>query len=159
MRKTGRIWAGVVAPISHQLQKGSLMREGASHFVIGPLVHANPKKLSRTSHMQGNLHMWSWLGFLRYLITMLLLTVGTPLLTLAHFFRNNPFRRDNLTYFCQILPFLSTAGTISMCFDSFGQERFDASKFIVSIPLPTHSTLFTIPAQDLISMYLAIEPQ
>jgi len=31
--------------------------------VIGPLVHANPKKLSRTSHMQGNLHVWFWPGF------------------------------------------------------------------------------------------------
>ena len=33
------------------------------HWVIGPLVHANPKKLSRTSHMQGNLHVWFWPGF------------------------------------------------------------------------------------------------
>ncbi|GMH02274.1 hypothetical protein Nepgr_004113 [Nepenthes gracilis] len=33
------------------------------HLVIGPLVHANSKKLSRTSHMQGNLHVWFWPGF------------------------------------------------------------------------------------------------
>ena len=33
------------------------------HLVIGLLVHANPKKLSRTSHMQGNLHVWFWPGF------------------------------------------------------------------------------------------------
>jgi len=39
------------------------MLEGASHLVIGPLVHANPKKLSGTSHMQGNLHVWFWPGF------------------------------------------------------------------------------------------------
>jgi hypothetical protein len=98
-------------------------------------------------------------GFLRYLITMLLLAAGAPLLTIAHLFRNNSFRRDNSTYFCQILPLLSTAGTISMCFDSSEQERFDASESIVSIPLPTRSMLFMIPAHDAIAMYLAIEPQ
>lgn len=36
------------------------MLEGASHLVIGPLVHANLKKLSWTSHMQGNLHVRFW---------------------------------------------------------------------------------------------------
>ncbi|KAL2931306.1 NADH-ubiquinone oxidoreductase chain 2 [Bienertia sinuspersici] len=36
---------------------------GHPHLVIGPLVHANLKKLSRTSHMQGNLHEWFWPGF------------------------------------------------------------------------------------------------
>ncbi|KAH0446090.1 hypothetical protein IEQ34_025071 [Dendrobium chrysotoxum] len=56
-------------------------------------------------------------AFLRYLITLLLLAAGAPLLTIAHFFWNHFFRKDNLTYFCQILPLLSTAGTISMCFD------------------------------------------
>ncbi|KAM3738301.1 hypothetical protein ACB098_09G122000 [Castanea mollissima] len=67
--------------------------------------------------------------------------------------------RDNFTYFCQILLLLSTAGTISMCFDSFEQERFDAFEFIVLIPLPTRSMLFMISAYDSIAMYLAIEPQ
>ena len=46
---------------------------------------------------------------LRYLITLLLLAAGAPLLTIAHLFRNNLFRRDNFTYFCQILLLLSTA--------------------------------------------------
>ena len=96
---------------------------------------------------------------LRYLITLLLLAAGAPLLTIAHLFRNNLFRRDNFTYFCQILPLLSTAGTISMCFDSSEQERFDASESIVLIPLPTRSMLFMISAHDSIAMYLAIEPQ
>nr|YP_009652464.1 NADH dehydrogenase subunit 2 [Schisandra sphenanthera]QCF45760.1 NADH dehydrogenase subunit 2 [Schisandra sphenanthera]ULM64052.1 NADH dehydrogenase subunit 2 [Schisandra chinensis]UXN84184.1 NADH dehydrogenase subunit 2 [Kadsura japonica] len=100
-----------------------------------------------------------WLGLLSVLITLLLLAAGAPLLTIAHFFRNHFFRRDNSTYFCQILPLLSMAGTISMCFDSSEQERFDASESIVSIPLPTRSTLFMIPAHDSIAMYLAIEPQ
>ncbi|KAF8057223.1 hypothetical protein N665_1263s0018 [Sinapis alba] len=50
----------------------------------------------------------------------------------------------------------TTAGTISMCFDSSDQERFDAFEFIVLIPLPM---LFMISAHDLIAMYLAIEPQ
>nr|AUT19996.1 NADH dehydrogenase subunit 2 [Oryza coarctata] len=76
-----------------------------------------------------------------------------------HLFWNNFFRRDNFTYFCQILLLLSTAGTISMCFDSFEKERFDASEFIVLIPLPTRSMLLMIPAHDLIAMYLAIELQ
>ncbi|KAK2351196.1 NADH dehydrogenase subunit [Trifolium repens] len=67
--------------------------------------------------------------------------------------------RDNFTYFCQILLLLSTAGTISMCFDSSEQERFDAFEFIVLIPLPTRSMLFMISAHDSIAMYLAIEPQ
>lgn len=98
-------------------------------------------------------------AFLRYLITLLLLAAGAPLLTIAHLFRNNLFRRDNFTYFCQILLLLSTAGTISMCFDSSEQERFDAFEFIVLIPLPTRSMLFMISAHDSIAMYLAIEPQ
>ena len=68
-------------------------------------------------------------------------------------------RRDNFTYFCQILPLLSTAGTISMCFDFSEQERFDAFESIVLIPLPTRSMLLMIPAHDSIAMYLAIEPQ
>nr|YP_009675522.1 NADH dehydrogenase subunit 2 [Sophora flavescens]QDD68237.1 NADH dehydrogenase subunit 2 [Sophora flavescens] len=100
-----------------------------------------------------------WLGLLSVLITLLLLAAGAPLLTIAHLFRNNLFRRDNFTYFCQILLLLSTAGTISMCFDSSEQERFDASEFIVLIPLPTRSMLFMISAHDSIAMYLAIEPQ
>ena len=95
----------------------------------------------------------------RYLITLLLLAAGAPLLTIAHLFWNHFLRRDNLTYFCQILLLLSTAGTISMCFDSFFKERFDAFEFIVLIPLPTRSMLFMISAHDSISMYLAIEPQ
>ncbi|KAH1188103.1 NADH-ubiquinone oxidoreductase chain 2 (mitochondrion) [Glycine max] len=70
-----------------------------------------------------------------------------------------PLLRDNFTYFCQILLLLSTAGTISMCFDSSEQERFDAFEFIVLIPLPTRSMLFMISAHDSIAMYLAIEPQ
>ncbi|KAK1405978.1 hypothetical protein QVD17_42302 [Tagetes erecta] len=53
----------------------------------------------------------------------------------------------------------NTAGTISMCFDSSEQERFDASESIVLIPLPTRSMLFMISAYDSIAMYLAIEPQ
>ncbi|XP_062116990.1 NADH-ubiquinone oxidoreductase chain 2-like [Humulus lupulus] len=102
-----------------------------------------------------------WLGLLSvaYLITLLLLAAGAPLLTISHLFRNNLFRRDNFTYFCQILLLLSTAGTISMCFDSFEQERFDAFESIVLIPLPTRSMLFMISAHDSIAMYLAIEPQ
>uniref|UniRef100_UPI0030E5E0F7 NADH dehydrogenase subunit 2 n=1 Tax=Aechmea fasciata TaxID=326768 RepID=UPI0030E5E0F7 len=100
-----------------------------------------------------------WLGLLSVLITLLLLAAGAPLLTIAHLFWNNLFRRDNFTYFCQILPLLSTAGTISMCFDSFEKERFDASESIVLIPLPTRSMLLMIPAHDSIAMYLAIEPQ
>ena len=68
-------------------------------------------------------------------------------------------KRDNFTYFCQILLLLSTAGTISMCFDFFEQERFDAFESIVLISLPTRSMLFMISAHDLIAMYLAIEPQ
>nr|YP_010621076.1 NADH dehydrogenase subunit 2 [Paeonia lactiflora]YP_010977935.1 NADH dehydrogenase subunit 2 [Paeonia suffruticosa]WAX39692.1 NADH dehydrogenase subunit 2 [Paeonia lactiflora]WOA00827.1 NADH dehydrogenase subunit 2 [Paeonia suffruticosa] len=100
-----------------------------------------------------------WLGLLSVLITLLLLAAGAPLLTIAHLFWNNLFRRDNFTYFCQILLLLSTAGTISMCFDSSEQERFDAFEFIVLIPLPTRSMLFMIPAHDSIAMYLAIEPQ
>ncbi|KAK6646296.1 hypothetical protein SEVIR_J003812v4, partial [Setaria viridis] len=98
-------------------------------------------------------------AFLRYLITLLLLAAGAPLLTIAHLFWNHFFRRDNFTYFCQILLLLSTAGTISMCFDSFEKERFDAFEFIVLIPLPTRSMLLMIPAHDLIAMYLAIELQ
>nr|WVH44659.1 NADH dehydrogenase subunit 2 [Leucaena leucocephala] len=100
-----------------------------------------------------------WLGLLSVLITLLLLAAGAPLLTIAHLFRNNLFRRDNFTYFCQILLLLSTAGTISMCFDSSEQERFDASESIVLISLPTRSMLFMISAHDSIAMYLAIEPQ
>nr|YP_010166061.1 NADH dehydrogenase subunit 2 [Fragaria orientalis]QRV60028.1 NADH dehydrogenase subunit 2 [Fragaria orientalis] len=100
-----------------------------------------------------------WLGLLSVLITLLLLAAGAPLLTIAHLFWNNLFRRDNFTYFCQILLLLSTAGTISMCFDSSEQERFDAFEFIVLIPLPTRSMLFMISAHDSIAMYLAIEPQ
>ncbi|KAI4964327.1 hypothetical protein ZWY2020_006665 [Hordeum vulgare] len=46
-----------------------------------------------------------------------------------------------------------------MCFDFFEKERFDASEFIVLIPLPTHSMLLMIPSHDLIAMYLAIELQ
>nr|YP_009230350.1 NADH dehydrogenase subunit 2 [Salix suchowensis]YP_010203754.1 NADH dehydrogenase subunit 2 [Salix brachista]YP_010203777.1 NADH dehydrogenase subunit 2 [Salix dunnii]YP_010417387.1 NADH dehydrogenase subunit 2 [Salix wilsonii]YP_010571493.1 NADH dehydrogenase subunit 2 [Salix koriyanagi]YP_010571544.1 NADH dehydrogenase subunit 2 [Salix integra]YP_010593394.1 NADH dehydrogenase subunit 2 [Salix triandra]UPN63843.1 NADH dehydrogenase subunit 2 [Salix arbutifolia]UZG92002.1 NADH dehydroge len=100
-----------------------------------------------------------WLGLLSVLITLLLLAAGAPLLTIAHLFWNNFFRRDNFTYFCQILLLLSTAGTISMCFDSSEQERFDAFEFIVLILLPTRSMLFMISAHDSIAMYLAIEPQ
>nr|QTC08351.1 NADH dehydrogenase subunit 2 [Coriandrum sativum] len=85
--------------------------------------------------------------------------LGLLSVTIAHLFWNNLFRRDNFTYFCQILLLLSTAGTISMCFDSFEQERFDASESIVLIPLPTRSMLFMISAYDSIAMYLAIEPQ
>nr|QFR99995.1 NADH dehydrogenase subunit 2 [Helianthus annuus]QFS00028.1 NADH dehydrogenase subunit 2 [Helianthus annuus] len=84
---------------------------------------------------------------------------GAIIATIAHLFWNNLFRRDNFTYFCQILLLLSTAGTISMCFDSSEQERFDASESIVLIPLPTRSMLFMISAYDSIAMYLAIEPQ
>nr|YP_010150774.1 NADH dehydrogenase subunit 2 [Citrus unshiu]YP_010150809.1 NADH dehydrogenase subunit 2 [Citrus maxima]QQV73110.1 NADH dehydrogenase subunit 2 [Citrus unshiu]QQV73145.1 NADH dehydrogenase subunit 2 [Citrus maxima] len=85
--------------------------------------------------------------------------LGLLSVTIAHLFWNNLFRRDNFTYFCQILLLLSTAGTISMCFDSFEQERFDAFESIVLIPLPTRSMLFMISAHDSIAMYLAIEPQ
>jgi NADH-ubiquinone oxidoreductase chain 2 len=44
-----------------------------------------------------------------------------------------------------------------MCFDFFEKERFDASEFIVLIPLPTRSMLLMIMTHDLIAMYLAIE--
>ncbi|YP_008992290.1 NADH dehydrogenase subunit 2 (mitochondrion) [Salvia miltiorrhiza] len=85
--------------------------------------------------------------------------LGLLSVTIYNIFWNNLFRRDNFTYFCQILLLLSTAGTISMCFDSSEQERFDAFEFIVLIPLPTRSMLFMISAYDSIAMYLAIEPQ
>ncbi|KAI3666536.1 hypothetical protein L1987_88949 [Smallanthus sonchifolius] len=49
----------------------------------------------------------------------------------------------------------STAGTISMCFDSSEQERFDASESIVLIPLPTRSMLFMISAYDSIAICLS----
>ncbi|MFS8006692.1 putative NADH:ubiquinone reductase (H(+)-translocating) [Helianthus anomalus] len=87
--------------------------------------------------------------------TTALLAAGAPLLTIAHLFSNNLFRKDNFTYFCQILLLLSTAGTISMCFDSSEQERFDASESIVLIPLPARSMLFMISAYDSIAMYLS----
>lgn len=109
-------------------------------------------------------------GRFRYLITMLLLAAGAPLLallfveqgnnlTIAHLFRNHFLRKDDSTYFCQIFLLLSTAGTILMCFDYFEKERFNAFESIVSILPPTRSTLFMIPAHDSIAMYLAIEPQ
>jgi len=98
-------------------------------------------------------------GRLRYLITMLLLAAGAPLLTIAHFFWNHFLRKDDFTYFCQIFLLLSTAGTILMCFDYFEQERFNAFEFIVLILLSTCSMLFMISAYDLIAMYLAIELQ
>ncbi|KAI4969153.1 hypothetical protein ZWY2020_000067 [Hordeum vulgare] len=47
----------------------------------------------------------------------------------------------------------------TIAFDFFEKERFDASEFIVLIPLPTRSMLLMIPAHDLIAMYLAIELQ
>ncbi|KAF7046030.1 hypothetical protein CFC21_055086 [Triticum aestivum] len=46
-----------------------------------------------------------------------------------------------------------------MCLDFFEKERFDASEFIVLIPLPICSMLLMISANDLIAMYLAIELQ
>uniref|UniRef100_A0A453CNL9 NADH:quinone oxidoreductase/Mrp antiporter transmembrane domain-containing protein n=1 Tax=Aegilops tauschii subsp. strangulata TaxID=200361 RepID=A0A453CNL9_AEGTS len=46
-----------------------------------------------------------------------------------------------------------------MCFDFFEKEWFDASEFIVLIPLPTRSMLLIIPDHDLSAMYLAIEIQ
>nr|YP_010592811.1 NADH dehydrogenase subunit 2 [Platostoma chinense]WAB65436.1 NADH dehydrogenase subunit 2 [Platostoma chinense] len=85
--------------------------------------------------------------------------LGLLSVTISNIFWNNLFRRDNFTYFCQILLLCCTAGTISMCFDSSEQERFDAFEFIVLIPLPTRSMLFMISAYDSIAMYLAIEPQ
>nr|YP_009519732.1 NADH dehydrogenase subunit 2 [Nepenthes ventricosa x Nepenthes alata]YP_010890435.1 NADH dehydrogenase subunit 2 [Nepenthes khasiana]YP_010890436.1 NADH dehydrogenase subunit 2 [Nepenthes khasiana]AYC21363.1 NADH dehydrogenase subunit 2 [Nepenthes ventricosa x Nepenthes alata]WAU46699.1 NADH dehydrogenase subunit 2 [Nepenthes khasiana]WAU46700.1 NADH dehydrogenase subunit 2 [Nepenthes khasiana] len=85
--------------------------------------------------------------------------LGLLSVTIAHLFWNNLFKRDNFTYFCQILLLLSTAGTISMCFDFSEQERFDAFESIVLISLPTRSMLFMISAHDSIAMYLAIEPQ
>ncbi|KAL7087167.1 hypothetical protein ACP275_13G050000 [Erythranthe tilingii] len=103
--------------------------------------------------------MWVGLDYLVYLITLLLLAAGAPLLTIAYLFWNNLFRRDNFTYLCQILLLCCTTGTISMCFDSSEQERFDAFEFIVLIPLPTRSMLFMISAYDSIAMYLTIEPQ
>nr|ADG85359.1 NADH dehydrogenase subunit 2 [Silene noctiflora] len=100
-----------------------------------------------------------WLGLLSVLITLLLLAASAPLLTIGHLFWNTFFKRDNFTYFCQIFLLLSTAGTISMCFDFFEAERFDAFEFIVLILLSTSSMLFMISAYDLIAMYLAIELQ
>nr|AEO21067.1 NADH dehydrogenase subunit 2 [Silene conica] len=100
-----------------------------------------------------------WLGLLSVLITLLLIAAGAPLLTIASLFWNNFLKRDNFTYFCQIFLLLSTAGTISMCFAFFEQERFDAFEFIVLISLSTRSMLFMISAHDLIAIYLAIELQ
>nr|WNR49268.1 NADH dehydrogenase subunit 2 [Acorus tatarinowii] len=98
-----------------------------------------------------------WLGLLSVLITLLLLAAGAPLQTIAHLFWNNLLRKDNFTYFCQILLLLSTAGTISLNFVK--QERFGAFEFIVLILLSTISMLLMISAYDSISMYLAIELQ
>ena len=89
---------------------------------------------------------------------MLLLAAGAPLLTIAHLFWNN-LLGGQFYIFLPNLSIISTAGTISMCFDSSDQERFDAFEFIVLIPLPTRGMLFMISAHDLIAMYLAIEPQ
>nr|AJP33436.1 NADH dehydrogenase subunit 2 [Araucaria heterophylla] len=100
-----------------------------------------------------------WLGLLSVLITILLLAAGAPLLTIAHSFWNNFFRKDDFTYYRQIFLLLSTAGTILMCFDYFERERFNASEFIISILLSTCSMLFMISAYDPIAMYLAIELQ
>nr|WRW54269.1 NADH dehydrogenase subunit 2 [Trapa incisa] len=123
------------------------------------LIHGVVFSTSQKSDYPPLVSNVGWLGLLSVLITLLLLAAGAPLLTIAHLFWNNLFRRDNFTYFCQILLLLSTAGTISMCFDFFEQERFDAFEFIVLIPLPTRSMLFMISAHDSIAMYLAIEPQ
>nr|WRO38794.1 NADH dehydrogenase subunit 2 [Dracaena cochinchinensis] len=123
------------------------------------LIHGVVFSTSKKDDYPPSVSNVGWLGLLSVLITLLLLAVGAPLLTIAHLFRNNLLRRDNFTYFCQILPLLSTAGTISMCFDFSEQERFDASESIVLIPLPTRSMLLMISAHDSIAMYLAIEPQ
>lgn len=85
-----------------------------------------------------------WLGLLSVLITLLLLAAGAPLLTIAHLFWNNFFRRDNFTYFCQILLLLSTAGTISMCFVyQKGIYNFDSSSLCTcrrfDRPCPCHN--------------------
>nr|WEU53159.1 NADH dehydrogenase subunit 2 [Dracaena sp. C6AG20210925]WEU53194.1 NADH dehydrogenase subunit 2 [Dracaena sp. CZ2NM20220705] len=122
------------------------------------LIHGVVFSTSKKDDYPPSVSNVGWLGLLS-VITLLLLAVGAPLLTIAHLFRNNLLRRDNFTYFCQILPLLSTAGTISMCFDFSEQERFDASESIVLIPLPTRSMLLMISAHDSIAMYLAIEPQ
>ncbi|KAL6496710.1 hypothetical protein OROHE_027382 [Orobanche hederae] len=153
----GWIRAGIVAPIQHQFRKGSLMLEGAS-----PLSDRSASSRKSEEVITDEPHAGKLARVVlapRYLITLLLLADGAPLLTIAYLFWNNLFRRDNFTYFCQILLLLSTAGTISMCFDSSEQERFDAFEFIVLIPLPTRSMLFMISAYDSIAMYLAIEPQ
>nr|QMS45299.1 NADH dehydrogenase subunit 2 [Burmannia capitata] len=123
------------------------------------LIHGVVFSTSKKDYYPPLVSNVGWLGLLSVLITLLLLAAGAPLLTIAHLFRNNFLRRDNSTYFCQILPLLSTAGTISMCFDSSEQERFDASESIVLILLPTRSMLLMISAHDSIAMYLAIELQ
>nr|QMS45312.1 NADH dehydrogenase subunit 2 [Tacca leontopetaloides] len=123
------------------------------------LIHGVVFSTSKKDYYPPLVSNVGWLGLLSVLITLLLLAAGAPLLTIAHLFRNNLFRRDNSTYFCQILLLLSTAGTISMCFDFSEQERFDAFESIVLIPLPTRSMLLMISAHDSIAMYLAIEPQ
>nr|QMS45300.1 NADH dehydrogenase subunit 2 [Burmannia itoana] len=123
------------------------------------LIHGVVFSTSKKDYYPPLVSNVGWLGLLSVLITLLLLAAGAPLLTIAHLFRNHFIRRDNLTYFCQILPLLSTAGTISMCFDSSEQERFDASESIVLILLPTRSMLLMISAHDSIAMYLAIELQ
>ena len=149
-----------MAPIPNQFRNGSLMLEGASPLSDRSASSRKSEEVITDEPHAGKLARVVLAGVsLRYLITLLLLAAGAPLLTIAHLFRNNLFRRDNFTYFCQILPLLSTAGTISMCFDSSEQERFDASESIVLIPLPTRSMLFMISAHDSIAMYLAIEPQ
>lgn len=67
--------------------------------------------------------------------------------------------KDNLTYFREILPLLSTASTIVICLDYFKRERLNAFESIVLISLPTRSMPLMIPACDSIAMYSAIEPQ
>ena len=67
--------------------------------------------------------------------------------------------KDNLTYFRDILPLLSTASTIVTCLDYFKRERLNAFESIVLILPSTRSMLFMVLACDSIAMYLAIELQ
>ena len=109
--------------------------------------------------MQGNLHVWFWPSTP---YGALFIEAVSNNLASARRWRTSPnYCPFILESFFEEGQFdiLSTAGTISMCFDSFFKERFDAFEFIVLIPLPTRSMLFMISAHDSISMYLAIEPQ
>nr|YP_010439837.1 NADH dehydrogenase subunit 2 [Ophioglossum vulgatum]UTD44883.1 NADH dehydrogenase subunit 2 [Ophioglossum vulgatum] len=121
------------------------------------LIHGVFKSTSKEDDYPPLVLHAGWLGLLSVLVTIILVAAGAPV-TFANPFRNNLIR-DNLTYFCQIFPLLSTTSTLPTCSDYFKQERYHAFESIVLISLSTCSMLFMISAYDSIAMYLAIELQ